>query len=168
MADHGTVRDCRKGGALHHTPVSFQQAAWLDGNDFSLLDLRMSVPSVQTLKQALSIAEEIQRYQAKLSGILGQVPSASKSFASSLVAATATAPARRKPKFSRAARARIAAAQKARWAKLKAGKGKESKPRAGKPKTRKKGKMSAAGRANIVKAQKARWAKVRAEKGKKN
>lgn len=62
--------------------------------------------------------------------------------------------------MSPAARARIAAAQKARWAKFKGKK-------AGKPVAKKKRKMSAAGRAAIAAAAKARWARVRAEKAKK-
>jgi hypothetical protein len=61
--------------------------------------------------------------------------------------------------MSALARARIGAAQKKRWAKLKGKK-------AGKP-VAKKRKMSAAGRAAIAAAQKARWAKIRAERAKK-
>jgi hypothetical protein len=58
-------------------------------------------------------------------------------------------------KISAAGLARMRAAQKKRWAKVK-GKAKH-----------KKHKMSAAGRAAIVAAQKARWAKIKAEKAKK-
>ena len=61
--------------------------------------------------------------------------------------------------MSPAARARIAAAQRARWAKIKGKK-------ADKPVVRK-WKMSAAGRAAIAAAAKARWAKYKAEKAKK-
>lgn len=57
--------------------------------------------------------------------------------------------------MSAAGRARIAAAQKVRWAKLKA------KKAAPKKATRK---ISAAGRAKIAAAQKARWAKIKAAK----
>jgi hypothetical protein len=118
----------------------------------------MSVLSVQTLKQALVIAEQIEKLQTELSRLIGQVPGTSKSIASSLVAASVAGRARRKPRFSKAARAKISSVQKERWAKTKTKPGK----------ARKKGKMSAAGRANIVRAQKARWAKIRAEKGKKS
>ena len=64
-------------------------------------------------------------------------------------------------KISAAGRKRIAAAQKARWAKINAKK-------AGKKVVVKKArkKMSAKGRANIAAARKAYWAKVKAEKGK--
>ena len=59
--------------------------------------------------------------------------------------------------FSAATKAKMAAAQKARWAKKKGGV--ES---AVAPAPKKKRKMSAAGRAAIVAAAKARWAKVKA------
>ena len=66
-------------------------------------------------------------------------------------------------KMSSAGRARIAAAQRARWAKLKASGGKGSSPAKGNivamPKKRT---MSAAGRRRIAAAQRARWAKVKA------
>ena len=54
-------------------------------------------------------------------------------------------------KMSAAGKARIAAAQKARWAKAKS----QAKPKRTLP---------AAGRARIAAAQKARWAKIRAAK----
>ena len=57
--------------------------------------------------------------------------------------------------LSAAARARIAAAQRARWAKTRG------------TKTKARRKISAAGLARIRAAQKARWAKVRAQKQKK-
>lgn len=67
----------------------------------------------------------------------------------------------KKSKMSPAARAKIAAAQKKRWAKIK---GKN----AAKPVAKaKKNKMSAAGRAAISAAAKAMWAKRKAEKAKK-
>ena len=59
-------------------------------------------------------------------------------------------------RLSAAARERIAAAQRARWAKVKKDKGVATSP--------KKRKMSAAARKRIVAAQKARWAKARAAK----
>ena len=62
-------------------------------------------------------------------------------------------------KISAAGRARIAAAQKARWARARNGRP------AGKPVTvPKKRTMSAAARKKIAAAQRARWAKVRATK----
>ena len=74
--------------------------------------------------------------------------------------AIATAPARKK--ISAAGRKRIAAFQKARWAKIKAGKA--STP-ATKP-AKKRKKLSAAARKRISEFQKARWAKIKAAKKK--
>jgi hypothetical protein len=73
--------------------------------------------------------------------------------------------------MSAAGRARVAAAQKARWAKVKG-----AKPSAFKTvvkaliaakSVKKTHKMSAAGRAKIAAVQKARWAKIKAEKAAK-
>jgi hypothetical protein len=125
----------------------------------------MLVPSAQTLRRALILAEKIEQLQAELSGLVGQASGAANAGVASFATAGEAAPARKKPNFSKAARARIAAAQKARWARVKAGK--PSKVAAAKSEARAKGAMSVAGRANIVKAQKARWAKVKAEKAKK-
>lgn len=109
--------------------------------------------------------------QKEISSIFGQASAKALHLATiGLKAATEKIEAikltRKKPKkMSKAGRAKIAAAQKARWAKIKAGKGKASAPAATKEKpAKKKGKMSAKGLANIRAAQKARWAKVKAEK----
>jgi hypothetical protein len=61
-------------------------------------------------------------------------------------------------KISAAGRARIAAAQKARWAKVRATSG-QNKKVVGMPKKRN---LSAAAREKIAAAQRARWAKVKA------
>ena len=63
-------------------------------------------------------------------------------------------------KLPAAARARIAAAQKARWAKFRASAGTESKIGV----TRGKRTLSAAARRKIAAAQRARWARVKAGK----
>ena len=117
--------------------------------------------TLQTLKQAISVAEQIQKLEAELAGILKQIPRSAQGDESPSPFKKGF---RKKPKFSKAARARIAEAQRKRWSKIK----RKQKPatKAKKPKTRKRRKMSAGGRANIVKAQKARWAKIRAEKKK--
>jgi len=79
---------------------------------------------------------------------------------------SATAPEsssrRRRRKMSREARARIAAAQRLRWANAKdeAGPAKTAATEAPKRKRR----MSKEGRARIIAATKARWARVRGEK----
>jgi hypothetical protein len=67
-------------------------------------------------------------------------------------------PKARRSKMPAAGRARIAAAQRLRWSKLKARNG-PAKAVSSMPKRRT---MSAAGRKRIVAAQKLRWAKVRA------
>jgi hypothetical protein len=61
-------------------------------------------------------------------------------------------------RLSVAARARIAAAQRARWAKVKASKNQSRNGAAASKRT-----MSATARRKIAAAQRARWAKVRAE-----
>ncbi len=94
------------------------------------------------LKAKESLLERVGKVDAKLSA-----------FESGKPAAVAVA---KKRKMSAAGRAAIAAAQKARWAKLKGGK-------AAKP-AKKKIKFSAAGLARIRAAQKARWAKIKAQK----
>jgi hypothetical protein len=66
--------------------------------------------------------------------------------------------------MSAAGRAKIAAAQKARWAKINAAKGAAKPVAKAAPVSKKKGQMSAEGKARIVAAQKARWAKIKAAK----
>lgn len=103
------------------------------------------------LKQFLalqqSLAAERERVQTRLAEI-NRVLGDGKA-----VSASSSGPR----KFSAATKAKMAAAQKARWAKR--GGGSASKPKA-------KRRLSAAGRAAIVAAAKARWAKVNAQKAK--
>jgi len=103
--------------------------------------------SAQQLRRAAALKEKIQLLENKLQQMLGA--------ATDPVAPAASG---KKHKMSAAGRARIAAAARARWAKVKAGK-----PSA-EPAVKTKHKMSAAGRARIAAAARARWAKVRAEK----
>ena len=72
---------------------------------------------------------------------------------------TAYGQRKRTRRMSAAGRARIAAAQRARWAKVKAGPRKQNVVTMPKKRT-----MSAAARKRIAAAQRARWAKVRAAK----
>ena len=112
----------------------------------SLLNL-----SVQQLRQAADLKEKIAALENELSGLLGPAPK------STSAPITTEAP-KKKGGMSAAGRARIVAAQKARWAKIKA-----AKPvvKAAQP-AKKKFTMSAAAKANISAAAKARWAKVKA------
>jgi hypothetical protein len=109
----------------------------------TILDL-----SAKQLNHAADLKEQIAKLEAQLTAILGTAAPSAK------VAAKA------KGGMSPAGRARIAAAQKARWAKVHATKGAA---KAGKP-AKKKRTMSAAAKAAISAAAKARWAKVKAAK----
>ncbi len=103
--------------------------------------------SIAQLKQAVAIKEQIVKLEGELSSLMGtSVPSA--------------APTKKKGGMSAAGRARVAAAQKKRWAKIKAG----QPVKASTAITPTKRRMSAAGRAAISKAAKARWAKAKAAK----
>ena len=101
--------------------------------------------SAQQLRHAADLKEKIAALQDELSRYLnGSTES------------RAPAP-KRKFRMSAAGRARIIAAQKARWAKVKAGK-----PSAKPARKAGKRKMSAAAKAKIAAAARARWAKVKA------
>ena len=88
----------------------------------------------QQLRKAADIQEKIQSLQEELGQLLGSE--------TSTPAQSADAPKKRK--FSAAARAKMRAAQKARWAKIKG-----TTPEAEPPQKAKKRKMSAQGLANI-------------------
>jgi hypothetical protein len=101
--------------------------------------------SAQQLRRAADIQEKIAALQDELSQYLGG-------------SISSRTPARRgKRRMSAAGRARIIAAQKARWAKVNAAKG----PATSSPKTKKR-KMSAAAKAKIAAAARARWARAKA------
>lgn len=97
--------------------------------------------SAQQLRHAADLQEKITALQDELSQYLG-APGHSGSGP------------RRKSRMSAAGRARIIAAQKARWARVKAG--------STKPAKKGRRKISAAGRAKIAAAARARWAKAKA------
>ena len=99
------------------------------------------------LKRAASIQEQIESLHHELAGLLGASAPATTN-------AVATRKTGRK-KISAAGIARIKAAQKLRWAKVKAGKPST-------PKTKKTRKMSPAARAKIAAVAKARWAAIKA------
>jgi hypothetical protein len=108
--------------------------------------------SIQQLRQAADLKEKIAALEKRLSLVLGSVPKA----------APASAP-KKKGGMSAAGKARIVAAQKARWAKIKAAKAAAPAAKAAKP-AKKKCVMSAAAKAKISAAAKARWAKIKAAK----
>ena len=117
--------------------------------------------TVHQLRQAADLKEEIQGLEIQLSHLLGS--SATPVTAPQPVAESVAAKApKKKGGMSAAGKARIAAAQKARWAKIKAAKP-AVKAAPAKP-AKKKFTMSAAAKAKISAAAKARWAKIKAAK----
>ena len=114
--------------------------------------------TIAQLKRSLHLTETIESLQSELHSIYGSITGA---ISPTPVKAKGK---RKKGGMSAVGRARIAAAQKARWAKVKSSA--TAKPAVA-AKGKKKSKMSAKGRAAIVAAQKARWAKVKAAKGTK-
>jgi hypothetical protein len=97
--------------------------------------------TVEQLRKLVPIKKEIEGLTAQLEAIMGGESAALQE--------------RRRPrKMSLAARAAISAAQKARWAKVKAAKAQAA------PKKRRK--MSAASKAKMAAAARARWAKAKA------
>lgn len=108
--------------------------------------MRMSTPTVQQLQRAISITEQIQQLQSELDSIFsgGVAPVAAKR--------------KGKRTMSPEARERIAAAQRARWAKSKGGKATKSTTAKAKGQ-RKKRVVSAESKARMAAAAKKRWAK---------
>jgi len=128
--------------------------------------------SVQQLRQAANLKEQIEALEKQLSQLTGAT---TKSVVAPAVAKVPT----KKGGMSAAGRARLVAAQKARWAKIKAAKPAAvvakvtkavvpTKPAATvaavTTPAKKKFTMSAAAKAKISAAAKARWAKVKAAK----
>ena len=112
------------------------------------------------LRKAADLKDQIAGLEKQLAALLGAeskaVPAASK-------------PAKKNGGMSAAGRARIAAAVKLRWAKVRAAKAKTA-PKAAQPVSKpakKKFKMSAAAKAKLSAQAKARWAKIKAA-GKKS
>src|SRR5450631_3065940 len=110
------------------------------------------------LRQAANLKEQIQALNKQLGAILG---------ATGISAPTKTAKPGKKGGMSAAGKARVVAAQKLRWAKINAAKGKPvTKPVVKAAVKPVKKKISAAGIARIKAAQKARWAVINAAKAK--
>jgi hypothetical protein len=110
------------------------------------MNIQLSSLTSGQLRRAVGLKKKIVALNKKLASIFG-------------ASAPASAKPSKKRKMSAAGRAKIAAVQKARWAKVKG-----AKPAA---KAVKKRKMSAAAKAKISAAAKARWAKAKAA-GKKS
>jgi hypothetical protein len=101
--------------------------------------------STEALQEAISIRRQIDTLEKRLSSILG---------------GSSVSPSTRKGRrrMSAATRGKLAAAARARWAKIKAGK--KTTPK------RKKGGITAAGRRRLSQLMKARWAARRKAGGK--
>lgn len=125
-----------------------------------------NTPSVHQLKRALDLSEQIAKLEGQLSAILNS-SSAAASPARALGAAPAekkTRRRRRKGKLSPEARERIAAAQRARWAKTKGTKATADKPAAltktGKRRKKRRA-ISPEARAKMAEAARRRWAAIK-------
>ena len=122
----------------------------------NLLPLQpMNTPTLDQLKRALVISEQIESLQKELAGIFGNH--------SAPIVTAASTPTKRKG-MSAKARALIGAAQKLRWAKLK-GKKAPAKAKAEAPVKKKRKPMSPEAKAKLGAAMKARWAAAKAGKG---
>ena len=96
--------------------------------------------SINALEQALSIRRQIDTLENRLGALLGRTTSSHVTIGKV-----------RGRRMSASSRAKIAAAQRARWAKVKAGQDGAVKPRG------KKGGITAAGRRRLSQLMKARW-----------
>ena len=123
----------------------------------------MPTPSIDQLKRAIVIQEQIDKLEAELRAVLSGAESTTAPIQSSPVTAK---PVKKKRKMSAAGRARISAASKKRWADLKAAKSPapiQAAPVAKAPKAAKKKakrNISPEARAKMAAAAKKRWAKV--------
>ena len=112
--------------------------------------------SAAQLRRAAQIKEQIASLEKQIQSLLGQAAPA----------------ARKKGTLSAAGRAKISAALRARWARVRAAKQGQSSPKpaqavakpASKPAPQRKA-MSAAQKAKIAATMRARWAKIKAAKG---
>jgi hypothetical protein len=105
--------------------------------------------SVKALEEAVSLRRQIDNLERRLSSILGGAPARP--------VAAARTPKQAGRHFSPSTRAKLSAAARARWAKLKGG----TKPAPAK----KKGALTAGGRRKLSELMKARWAARRKATG---
>ena len=117
--------------------------------------------SVKQLEEAVAIRKQIDQLQSRLAGLL-RGSSAPSGAVSSAPASAARTGRKRRGGLSAAGRARIAAAARARWARVKATNAASSAPKAktssGKKSRRKRGGITPAGRRKLSQMMKARWA----------
>jgi hypothetical protein len=108
----------------------------------------------------MNVVETLKSERDKLQNDLNRLNAAIKALGGS--ASTGSSMTGKRPKLSAAGRARIAAAQRARWAKLRGQHGKTAQKQNVVSMPAKRKTMSSAARKKIAAAQKARWAKVKA------
>jgi len=106
-------------------------------------------------KSLINEKSSIEARLAQITKVLGQGVSATP--------APAAKPGGRR-QFSEATKAKMRAAQQARWARLKGAAVVATPPTSPSSAPKKKRKLSAAGKAAIIAATKARWAKIKADK----
>ena len=114
--------------------------------------------SVKALEEAVSLRRQIDNLERRLSSILGGAP-ARPTPPRPTPARPTTAPRQAGRYFSPSTRAKLAAAARARWARLKGG----TKPAS----TKKKGALTPAGRRKLSELMRARWAARRKAAGTK-
>ena len=108
------------------------------------------------MSQIAVVVQQLKREHDRLTRQIQGISAALSAFG-----ATYGKPKARRSKMSAAGRARISAAQRLRWLKLKKN---SAQPKVVSSVPKKKGTMSASGRRRIAAAQKLRWAKVRSAK----
>lgn len=127
--------------------------SWSEITDCHTRQLRLSTGmdiSVKDLQEAISIRQQIDNLQRRLSSLLKGAPQRQ---------AAPAAPASQGRYFSPATRAKLAAAARARWARTRGSNG-------GATPTKKRGQLTAAGRRKLSQLMKARWAARRKAGGK--
>lgn len=132
------------------------------------------MPTISELQRAIQISEQIQKLEAELASALNWISSGKSTNPSpkrgrprklqqadggGSEAGNGRSTGKRKRKMSAEGRAKIAAAQRARWAKQKGTAGPATAVAIEEPAAKKKRKLSPEARARIVAAVKARWAK---------
>ena len=118
-----------------------------------------NIPTLTQLHRGLAISEQIASLEAELAAIFAGSP-LSKSLPAKASVAAKSPVTKKKGGMSPDGRARIVAAQKARWAKTSA-----AKAQAPKAPAKKKGGLTPEGKAKLAAAMKARWAAAKAGTG---
>ena len=127
---------------------------------------QISTPSIDRLKRAVEVAEQIEKLQSELASILGDKQAVASAPVAKVAKVAASKPAGKgKRTMSPEARERIAAAQRARWAKSRgavvAKPAASASAAAPKAKTGKRPPLSPEAREKIAAAARRRWAAVK-------